>query len=180
MSTDIDDNDAHDEAPKSKSQRKREMHALQALGEELVSLSPEQFKKFNDLPETLHDAVVEARRIHSRGALKRQLQYVGRVMRDVDPAPIRERLDALRGQSRQAAAQLHRIERWRDRLLEEGDHVLEELVARHPAVDRQYLRQLVRNAGKEKLANKPPRSARLLFRYLRELMEEDTDGQPSG
>jgi len=68
-------------------------------------------------------------------------------------------------------------ERWRDRLLEEGDHVLEELVTQHPDVDRQYLRQLMRNAGKEKLANKPPRSARLLFRYLRELMEEDTGGQ---
>ncbi|MCF6212199.1 MAG: DUF615 domain-containing protein [Gammaproteobacteria bacterium] len=172
MSTDYDDNLESDpgEAPKSKSQLKRDMHALQVLGEELVNLSPEQFKKFK-LPEALHDAVVEARRIHGRGALKRQLQYVGRMMRDVDPAPIREKLDALRGQSRQAAAQLHRIERWRDRLLEDGDHVLEELVARHPDVDRQYLRQLMRNAGKEKLANKPPRSTRLLFRYLRELME---------
>ncbi len=173
MSTDYDDNLASDpdETPKSKSQLKRDMHALQVLGEELVNLSPEQFKKFK-LPEALHDAVVEARRIHGRGALKRQLQYVGRMMRDVDPAPIREKLDALRGQSRQAAAQLHRIERWRDRLLEDGDHALEELVARHPDVDRQYLRQLMRNAGKEKLANKPPRSTRLLFRYLRELMEE--------
>ena len=174
MSSDFDDvehDEAHDgERPKSKSQLKREMHALQELGEELVRLSPEQFEKF-DLPEALHDAVVEARRINSRGALKRQLQYVGRMMRNVDPAPIRERLDALRGQSRQAAAQLHRIERWRERLLEEGDHVLEELVAVHPEVDRQYLRQLMRNARKEKLANKAPRSARLLFRYLRELME---------
>ncbi|HHH47294.1 MAG TPA: DUF615 domain-containing protein [Gammaproteobacteria bacterium] len=175
MSSDFDDFE-HDEKlggerPKSKSQLKREMHALQALGEELARLSPEQFKKF-ELPEALRDAVEEARRINSRGALKRQLQYVGRVMRDVDPAPIREQLDALRGQSRQAAARLHRIERWRDRLLEQGDHVLEELLAAHPDVDRQYLRQLVRNAGKEKQANKPPRSARLLFRYLRELMEE--------
>ncbi|HEB93811.1 MAG TPA: DUF615 domain-containing protein [Gammaproteobacteria bacterium] len=172
MNTDFDDASDNDaEAPKSKSQLKRDMHALQELGEELVNLSPEQFKKF-ELPEALHDAVVEARRIHSRGALKRQLQYVGRMMRNVDPAPIREKLDALRGQSRQAAAQLHRIERWRDRLLEEGDHILEELVTRYPDVDRQYLRQLVRNASKEKLANKAPRSARLLFRYLRELMEE--------
>ncbi len=166
MTTD-DDN----ETPKSKSQLKRDMHALQELGAELVNLTPEQFKKF-ELPESLYDAIVEARRIHSRGALKRQLQYVGRMMRNVDPEPIREKLDALRGQSRQAAAQLHRIERWRDRLLEEGDHVLEELVTQYPDVDRQYLRQLMRNAGKEKLANKPPRSARLLFRYLRELVEE--------
>ena len=171
MTTD-DDN----ETPKSKSQLKRDMHALQELGEELVNLTPEQFKKF-ELPESLYDAIVEARRIRSRGALKRQLQYVGRMMRNVDPEPIREKLDALRGQSRQAAAQLHRIERWRDQLLEEGDHVLEELVTQYPDVDRQYLRQLMRNAGKEKLANKPPRSARLLFRYLRELMEEDTGGQ---
>lgn len=176
MTTDIDDEFNHDgesEEPKSKSQLKRDMHALQALGEELVNLTPEQFKKF-DLPENLYDAVFEARRIHSHGARKRQLQYVGRVMRNIDPAPIRERLDALRGQSRQAAAKLHRIERWRDRLLEEGDHVLEELLEQHRDVDRQYLRQLVRNAAKEKLANKPPRSARQLFQYLRDIMKEES------
>lgn len=166
-----------DDAPKSKSQVKRDMHALQDLGEELVKLTKDQFKKF-DMPENLRDAIAEARRLTSRGALKRQLQFVGRVMRSIeDPAPLYEQLDAIRGQSRQAAAKLHRIERWRDRLLDEGDPVLEELLVQHPEVDRQYLRQLLRNAHKETLANKPPRSKRLLFRYLRELMEADTDGQ---
>jgi ribosome-associated protein len=151
----------------SKSEMKREMHALQALGEELVKLPAEQFENI-DLPDDLRDAIVEARRIHQRGALKRQLQYIGRLMRSVKPDPIREQLDTLRGQSRRATQELHKIERWRDRLLKEGDGALGELVDELPDLDRHHLRQLIRNAKKEMLDNKPPRSSRALFRYLRE------------
>ncbi len=159
------------EEEKSKSQLKREMHELLALGKELVNLSKEHFSKI-ELPEELHDAVAEARNIRSHGALKRQLQYIGKRMRFVDAEQVREQLDTIAGQSKQAVATLHHVERWRERLLEDGDTALTELVAEFPNVDRQYLRQLVRNAKKELVGNKPPKSSRLVFKYLRGLMEE--------
>ena len=168
-----DDQDHNsDEALKSKSQRKREMHALQELGEQLVKLSKEQFEKIS-LPDDLHDAIIEARHIRQHGARKRQLQYIGKLMREVDPAPIQEQLDTVLGHSRQAVQNLHDIERWRDRLLAEGDHTLEELVTQYPNTDRQYLRQLIRNANKETHDNKPPKSARALFHYLRDLISPE-------
>jgi ribosome-associated protein len=154
---------------KSKSQRKRDMLALQNLGAELTKLPTDQFEKIS-LPDDLHDAVVEARRIHQHGAHKRQLQFIGRLMRDIDASPIAEQLATLRGQSARAAQELHLIEHWRDRLLAEGDAALGELVQEQPQADRHHVRQLLRNAHKEKQANKPPKSARALFHYLRELM----------
>lgn len=152
----------------SKSQRKRDMHALQALGQQLVELPKEQFEKIT-LEESLRDAIIDARHIRQHGARKRQLQYIGKIMRSIDADPIQEQLNTIQGHSSQAIQALHNIERWRDRLLEEGDNALEELVKQHPQADRQYLRQLLRNAQKETLANKAPKSARALFRYLREL-----------
>ena len=165
------DHQETEEHSESKSQRKREMLALQALGETLVELSAEQFSKIH-LPEDLHEAVLAARNIHQHGARKRQLQYIGKLMRRVDAEPIQQQIDTLLGCSQQAAQELHRIEGWRDRLLAEGDHVLEELLGEHQDADRQYLRQLMRNAKKEALENKPPKSARGLFRYLRELINK--------
>jgi len=154
---------------KSKSQRKREMHALQELGEELVKLPKDQFEKI-DLPDDLHDAVLEARSIKQHGAHKRQLQYIGKLMRSIDAEPIQEQLDTLKSQSTHSAQALHKIENWRDQLLAEGDQALEKLVEQHPQTDRQYIRQLLRNAHKEIKANKPPKSTRMLFRYLREIL----------
>ena len=167
-----DDTESTDEVIKSKSQLKREMHALQSLGEELVKLSKDQFEKVV-LPEDLHDAVIEARNIRQHGARKRQLQYIGKLMRSIDPAPIQKQLDTLKGQSTQAAQTLHTIERWRDQLLDNGDQALEKLLAQYPQTDRQYIRQLLRNAHKEIKANKPPKSTRALFRYLREIIYEE-------
>lgn len=156
----------------SKSQRKRESHALQALGEALVALSTERLAAM-PLPEALREAVLEAQRIRQRGAHKRQLQYIGRLMRELDAAPIQAALDDLQQTSQEAVARQHRLERWRDRLLEEGDVALEPLLEEYPDADRQHLRQLVRNAQRERDRSKPPRSARMLFRYLRELDETD-------
>ena len=156
----------------SKSQLKRDMHALQALGQQLVELPKEQFEKIS-LEESLRDAIVDARHIRQHGARKRQLQYIGKIMRNVDAKPIQEQLNTLKGQSNQAAQALHTIERWRDRLLKEGDNALEDLVKQYQQVDRQYLRQLLRNAQKETLTNKVPKSTRTLFRYLRELFDEE-------
>ncbi|GAB4359725.1 MAG: ribosome biogenesis factor YjgA [Gammaproteobacteria bacterium] len=168
-------NTTHDtEEIKSKSQRKREMHALQALGEALVKLSQAELERI-PLPADLREAVIEAQRIRQRGAHKRQLQYIGRLMRDVDPEPIQSGLDRLRHRDRLATAFLHRIERWRDRLLDDGDSALGELLETHPALDRQHLRQLMRNARKEMEGQKPPRAARELFRYLRDTLDDNGD-----
>lgn len=161
--------DAIDDRP-SKSQVKRDMLALQTLGEELVALSDERLASL-DLPEELRDAVREAKRISKHGAQRRQLQYVGRIMREVDPAPIRAQLDALEGHSRAHAAWLHRLERWRERLLADDD-ALTELLAAHPGADVPKLRALIRNAQREQAQGKPPKSFRELFQVLRELMPE--------
>lgn len=166
-----DELDSAEEDEKSKSQAKREAHELLALGAELVKLPKEQFAKI-ELPETLHDAIVEGRRITQHGAHKRHLQFIGKLMRNVDAEHIQEQVDTLAGTSKQAAATLHHIERWRDDLLSEGDGALERLLAEFPTADRQYLRQLVRNAKKELQGNKPPKSARALFKALRELLGE--------
>lgn len=156
----------------SKSQRKRDSHRLQDLGEELVKLAPAQLSKI-PLPDALREAIELAQRISKRGGHKRQLQFIGKLMRDIDATPVQEALDVLLNRDAQAAARLHLIERWRDRLIEEGDEALGELLAQHPDADRQHLRQLVRGAAQERLKNKPPRSARELFRYLRELIGEE-------
>ena len=164
-----DDSSHTEEDEKSKSQVKREMHELLALGAELVKLPGEQLNKI-ELSETLHDAIIEGRRITQHGAHKRHLQYIGKLMRNVDAEHIREQLDTLEGHSKQAASTLHHIERWRDDLLAEGDDALERLLTEFPSADRQYLRQLLRNAKKEMQGNKPPKSARALFKYSRDLM----------
>jgi ribosome-associated protein len=155
---------------KSKSQRKREMTALQDIGEQLVELTRSQLDKLA-LPEALMEAVQMARSMNQRGARKRQLQYIGKVMRSVDADPIRAALEALGKAHQHAAGQFHAIERWRDRLLTQGDAALEEFFEKYPDADRQHLRQLVRNAMAEKLADKAPRVARVLFHYLREVMQ---------
>jgi ribosome-associated protein len=154
-----------DDAP-SKTQLKKEMHALQSLGERLVELNAERLATI-DLPEQLRDAVLEAQRIRSREGRRRQLQYVGRLMREIDPAPIRALLAVWDGQSDEATAAHHRIERWRVRLLDDDD-ALTEFAREHPQADLQRLRACVREARKERLAGREPRHFRDLFRLIRD------------
>jgi ribosome-associated protein len=154
----------------SKSQRKRDSTALQDLGEALVALTPERLAAI-ELPDPLREAIQEAQRISKFGALRRQLQYVGRLMREVDPAPIRAALDALSGHSRAHTAWLHRLERLRERLVDE-DQGWDELAAAHAVDDLQRLRQLARNARLEREQGRPPRAFRELFQALRELIPE--------
>jgi ribosome-associated protein len=156
-----------DERP-SKSQRKRDAHALQDLAESLLELADSELERV-PMPERLRDAVLEGRRIKAHGALARQKQYLGRLMRDIDPAPIRDALDEVHARGHAHTAHFHRIERWRDRLIAEGDPALEALLEEAPQADRQHLRSLVREVTKERALNHPPRAARVLFRYLREL-----------
>ncbi len=169
--TDGSEYDASDDA-KSKSQVKREMSALQVLGETLVALSAHELERI-PLPEKLHDAVVAARGMTQRGARKRQLQYIGKVMRNVDPEPIREHLAELQSRSRQSASRQHHLERLRDLLLNEGDAAMDEVLLVLPGAERTHLRQLMREAHKEMLHNKPPHASRALFRYLRDLQDQD-------
>ena len=160
----------------SKTQRKRDMHALQDLGEALVALPAARLAEL-DLPERLRDAVAEARRISKFGALRRQLQYIGRLMRDIDSSAIAARLDAWNGQSREATAHLHQLERWRERLLED-DAALEALLAEYPQADVPRLRALVRNARREQAEGRPPASFRALFQALKDIVPEPTaEGQ---
>lgn len=154
----------------SKTRRKRAMHALQDLGEALVALNGERLAAL-DLPEPLREALDEAKRMKGFEAKRRQRQYIGRLMRDVDPAPIRARLDAWEGNSRAHAAWLHEVERWRDRLLADAE-TLTQLARICPGADLQHLRTLVRNARAEAAAGKPPRHYRALFQALKELMPE--------
>lgn len=155
----------------SKSQRKRDAHDLQKLGEQLVQLDDTRLREF-DLPDRLYDAIVAARKIRQHGARKRQLQFIGKLMRSIDTVPIETRLANLNQQHQHQTEDFHHIEQWRDRLIQD-DQSLAELIDQHPEVDRQHLRQLIRNARTEQKQNKAPRSARSLFRYLRETLPED-------
>ena len=150
----------------SKTKRKQEMHALQALGAALVALPESQLGGLA-LENKLHEAVVAAKRIKSHEAKRRQMQYIGRLMREVDPEPIRERLAAIEGASARSTAQHRRLEAWRERLLA-GDESLTEFVAAFPAANLQALRALLRNARKEMKEGKPPRAYRELFRLLKD------------
>jgi ribosome-associated protein len=157
--------------PPSKTKIKQQMHDLQALGEELVALGKDQLAQL-DLPDNLRDAIREMHRINKFGAQRRQLQYIGRLMRDLeDTAPIVAKLNAWKGISQEHTVHLHLLERWRDRLLE-SDQALTELLAAHPETDVQRLRTLIRNAQKEKEAGKPPKNYREIFQVLRELIPE--------
>jgi ribosome-associated protein len=163
-------NELEEELPPSKTRVKKQMLELQDLGKTLTSLSIEKLREL-DLPENLLDAITEYKRMTKFGALSRQLQYIGRLMRDVEPAPIVAKLDAWNGVSRQHTAWLHQVENLRDRLLEQPD-ALTELLTAHPEADAQRLRTLIRNAHKEKEASKPPKSYRELFQVLREIIPE--------
>lgn len=163
--------------PVSKSQRKRDSIACQKLGETLVDLTGQKLAAL-PLPDHLREAILEARGIKSHGARRRQLQYIGKLMRELDTRPIAEALEGLQREGAQDAARHHRIERWRERLLAEGDNALGALLEDHPGADRQHLRQLLRKARKEQSAGGPQPAARSLFRYLRDLFEgEEGPGQ---
>ncbi len=152
----------------SKTQRKQQMHSLQELGELLVELPKDKLQQL-DLPEGLRDAILNARKITAHGGKRRQLQYIGKLMRTVDPEPIQTRIDQWNGNHAEETALLHRLENWRHRLINDDDQgALSEFLTQHPGFDVQQLRTLIRNARKEAQQQKPPKSSRELFRVLRE------------
>ena len=159
-----------DEEKPSKTQRKREMHDLQALGARLVELNSEQLAEVG-LPDDLREAVEFAQRTTKHEARRRQMQYIGKLMRSVDPAPIREKLKIWDGISADHTARQHRVERWRDRLIED-ESVVDELIRAHPGIDARHLRALARKARAERTEGAPPRAYRELFRALREIVAD--------
>lgn len=157
-----------DDLPPSKTRLKKDADALQQLGVDLIDLPEKDWEKLA-LSESLIDALREAKRIHSRSALKRHRQFIGRLMRDIDPEPIHQHFEQLRQKTRQQVQAHHALEQWRDRMIEEADVAVEEYLRENTGADRQHLRQLVRQSRKERDQGKPPKSARALFRYLREI-----------
>lgn len=153
----------------SKTQRKQEMHELQELGEELVALPKDKLRQI-ELPENLRDAIIEAQRITAHGGRKRQLQYIGKLMRGVDAEPILQKMKQWQGQHAAETARMHQLENWRERLIKDPQ-ALSEFVTLYQGADVQHLRTLIRNAQKEALKNSPPKSSRELFKAVRDTIQ---------
>ena len=150
----------------SKSERKRRAHRLQALGRRLAELKPEDLEAL-DLPDALVTAIADYQRFPSHEARRRQLQFIGRLMRNVDPEPLQTALDGLDGQSARARYEFHQLERWRERLLQEPE-ALTAFVAEHPDVDVQQLRHRIHQVQKADSEDAQRTAYRALFRFLRE------------
>lgn len=155
--------------PISKTKLKAEADAQQALGVRLCELPKDKLAKL-DLPEALYTAVLESKKITANGAIRRHRQYLGRLMRDIDTAPIEEQLARWEGKHTAENAYFHGLERWRDRMIADAN-VLQEFLAVYPNTDIQQLRTLIRNAQKELAANRPPKSSREIFKLLREITQ---------
>mgnify|MGYP006197725393 FL=1 len=162
----------------SRTQQRIEALEIRSLAEKLVALPAAQLARL-PIPEELMPHIVETQRITSHIAHKRQLQFLAKQMRREDDEvleALRDALDEDGEAARREVAAMHRVEKWRDRLLEEGDAALAQLLDEYPGADRQTLRQLTRNTLEERKRNKPPRAFRELFRALRELIVEGKQG----
>ena len=156
--------------PKSRTQLKKEAVALQGIGERLVALSDEQLNRM-DLPQELMAAIEAIRGMTSHGARRRQFQYIGTIMRAVDVEPIEQALLEIEQGAYSQAQAFHQLESWRDRLVAGDDGLMQDILDAYPHADRQRLGQLVRSARKKTDDKSAPKSARNLFRYLRQLKE---------
>lgn len=153
----------------SKSKRKNEMHELQKIGEALTMLTEAQLKKF-DLPESLLTAIHDMKKMSAHGAKRRHLQYIGRLMRDVDPEPIKLALQRIRSSHDVNNAKFHQIEMMRSKLIEGGDEALTVFLNEHPESDKQQLRQLIRKAQHDIKNETNTGAEKALFKYLRSVM----------
>ncbi len=159
----------------SKSQLKREADALQALGTRLTNMGKPQLDEL-PLSESLRDAIELAQRIRNkREGYRRQLQYIGKLMRGMDCDEIVKALALMDAKHQQANLMFHQLEQLRDKVVAEGDEAIQDILESYPTADRQRLRQLARSAQKEQKQNKPPKAAREIFKYLRELAEEQAE-----
>ncbi len=163
--------EGEEELPKSKSQVKREMHALQDLGKKLTQLKPDQLARV-PMSDTLRDAIAEAHRIKQHEASRRHLQRIGKLMRAEDAEAIQRVIDEFDSSSQVHAQKFHELEKWRDRLINEGPEAVTEYLNEYTQADIQHLRQLVRNAAKDVRDQKNRGHSKKLFQYLREVQEQ--------
>ena len=167
------------EEPISKTQLKAEADEQQALGVRLTELPKDKLLKL-DLPDAVVTAVLDSKKITANGATRRHKQYLGRLMREIDNAPILEQLARWDGKHTAENAYFHGLERWRDRMIADAN-VLAEFITQHSQTspqDIQQLRTLVRNAQKELAASKPPKSSREIFKLLRDITSVDKAAEP--
>ena len=158
----------------SKTKLKAEADAQQALGVRLTELPKDRLLKLN-LPDDVTQAILDTKKITANGAIRRHRQYLGRLMREINTAPITEQLARWDGKHTAENAYFHGLERWRDRLITDNN-ALSEFIALHPSTDSQQLRTLIRNAQKELASNKPPKSSREIFKVLRDITSVDQSG----
>ncbi len=159
----------------NKTQIKKEMAVLFDLSEELSELSATQVK-YLDLPDNIHKAVIEVSGMPHKGARKRLLKFITGQLNKIDLEPVLEKLSRMKNKSAHAVREHHIVERWRDRLIAGGNNALTEFLNEQPDADRQQLRQLLRNVKKETEAGTPPKSSRLLYRYLKNVFK--VEGEP--
>jgi len=158
----------------SKSELKRQMTALQKMGQELVDSARDRVKRV-PMPEDVRDAILECQNITNHEGRRRQMQYVGKKMRTLDEAEvalIQKTIDSWKGASKSETAAMHSLERKREKLLTK-DEALTELLAENPELDVQHLRTLIRNARKEQAENKPPKAYREIFQILKEIQNKN-------
>ena len=169
----IEDDEEEEFRGPSKSHLKRVQSELQELGRVMTSMGDETLKKIG-LPEAVYDEIIEYRRMRNFGAQRRQLQLIGKKMRDMDPAAVREAIARATGESRAAVALQHRCEALRDRFLAD-DEAVKNFIDEHTDIDIRRLRELVRSARREREQAKPPKSARELYRLLYAYFDEPLD-----
>jgi len=158
----------------SKSELKRDCHALTDLGVDLTELPENQLKTI-PMSDSLLNAVMEAKKIHKHSAIKRQRLYIGKLIRKDDWETIQQHVEKFKEPLQQQNAVFKSMENWRDRMLSEGDKAVNDFIGEHHNADRQKLRQMVKNASKEKQLEKPPAHARKLFKYIREIIENESE-----
>lgn len=155
----------------SRSELKRDAHALTEMGEKLIGLTPNDLKKIPLTPE-LEDAIELAHKIQNkRGALKRQRQFIGKILRKIDTKNISDALKMIEGHHDQENAKFHRLERFRELLITEGDSAIGKVTEHYPDLDRQHLRQLTRKAQQERKTEVHRGAAKALFKYLKEIAQ---------
>ena len=158
----------------NKTQIKKDMAVLFALGEEISELSVAQISLL-ELPDTIHKAIIEVSKMPHKGARKRLLKFITGKLHKIDIEPILEKLARIKNKSAHGVREHHIVERWRDRLVKDGHEALTAFLNEQPDADRQHLRQLLRNIQKEAETNKPAKSSRLLYRYLKTLLNVEDE-----
>ena len=168
---DAGDDDEHIEHGRpNKSQLKRDAHHLLEVGDQIIKLSADDLESMH-LPDDLRAAIDIARKIKSNSGLKRQRQYIGKLLRQMDNEDIEAQLQKIIHRHDTNTAQFKRIERWRDQLIDNDRKAFDQVIERYPDIDRQHLNQLIRQAVKDRHQDKAPASSRKLFRYLRDMEE---------